>query len=100
MAVTSQARYSQTARIRGKTFREAVQAKGGCLRVAAYPACGVETRRKRWRVLRLGTGRSTAFVAASEKIFRNVEAKLRPSTHALERARKGGSANPLHRRRL
>ena len=32
---TSQARYSQTARIGGKTFREAVQAKGGCLRVAA-----------------------------------------------------------------
>jgi IS5 family transposase len=48
---------------RGKTFREAVQAKGGCLRVAATGMWG----RDEAETLRLGTGRSTAFVAASKK---------------------------------
>ena len=51
---------------RGKIFREAVHAKGGRLGVATT-GVWIETRRKPWRVLRLGTGRSTAFVAASKK---------------------------------
>ena len=51
---------------RGKTFREAVQAKGGCLRVAATGMWGRDEAETLAR-LGLGTGRSTAFVAASKK---------------------------------
>jgi len=69
---------------RGKTFRDAVQTKGGSLRVAARsvePADPLHSRPYR-------------------KNLRNVETQLWPSTHALERACQGGLANPLHSRRL
>jgi IS5 family transposase len=51
---------------RGSAFREAVQARGG-FHGSRRPRCGVGTRRRHWRALRPGTGRSTAFVAASRK---------------------------------
>ena len=63
---TSQARYSQTARIGERLFARPSRPRAAAC-ASLRPACGVETRRKRWRVLRLGTGRSTAFVAASKK---------------------------------
>ena len=58
----------QTARI-GERLSSRPSRPRAAARASLRPACGVETRRKRWRVLRLGTGRSTAFVAASKKSF-------------------------------
>jgi transposase, IS5 family len=52
---------------RGKTFREAVRVKGDSLRASPSPACGAGMRSKRWRALRLGISRSTAFAAASRR---------------------------------
>ena len=83
---TSQARYSPTARIGEKTFREAVQAKGRLPARRWRPACGVETRGGNvgasWGLEPADPPHSRPY----RKNLRNVETKLRPSTHALERA--------------
>ena len=85
---------------RGARFAEAVRARGGVTRVAPTSYWGREADEEAAAAFTAEVRAIQRVRSRIEKIFRNLEAQLRPAPDAMARPRQGRAAGPPDRHRL